>query len=116
MNHDFDNDQAQQLLQQTECVIFQGTHWNSTAQLSHLVLPSATFAEKDGTFTNFEGRLQRFQQAFLPIADSRSDHKILMQLAKDLEYPLDYETPEKLFIEWYGKPYEQLDEFGETLH
>ncbi len=116
MNHDLDNDQAQQLLQQTECVIFQGTHWNSTAQLSHLVLPSATFAEKDGTFTNFEGRLQRFQQAFLPIADSRSDHKILLQLAKDLEYPLDYETPEELFIEWYGKPYEQLDEFGETLH
>ena len=116
ISHDLNNDQAQQMLQQTEYIIFQGTHWNSTAELAEVVLPTATFAEKDGTFTNFEGRLQRFRQAFLPLADSKPDHEIFAQLARQLEYPLVYETPEELFIAWYGKPYEKLEAFGEMLH
>ena len=116
ISHDFNDDQAQQMLQQTEYIIFQGTHWNSTADLAQAVLPTATFAEKDGTFTNFEGRLQRFRQALLPLADSKPDHEIFAQLARQLEYPLAYETPEELFIAWYGKPYEKLETFGEMLH
>ena len=116
ISHDLNNDQAQQMLQQTEYIIFQGTHWNSTAELAQVVLPTAAFAEKDGTFTNFEGRLQRFRQALLPLADSKPDHEIFAQLARQLEHPLPYETPEELFIAWYGKPYEKLDNFGEMLH
>jgi NADH-quinone oxidoreductase subunit G len=113
--HDFDSPDAQQMLKQAEYIIFQGSHWNKTADLAHLILPAAVSAEKDGTFTNFEGRVQHFRQAFLPLADSRADHEILIQVAQELEYPLVYLTAEDLFMEWFGKAYEELDEFGEML-
>ena len=44
-----------------ETVVFQGTNANKTSAAAHLVLPSAAYVERDGTFTNFEGRVQRFR-------------------------------------------------------
>lgn len=110
--HHLDDPQAVKLLQQIGYLIYQGTNWNSTAQAAHLVLPSATHAEQDGTFTNFEGRIQRFQQALLPLAESRPGTDILLDVAERLGHPLPYRTPEDLFLEWQGKTYSDIDEYG----
>ncbi|MDA2929620.1 molybdopterin-dependent oxidoreductase [Acidobacteria bacterium AH-259-O06] len=113
--HNFDSEEARKMLEQAEYIVFQGTNWNKTADFANVILPGATYAEKDGTFTNFEGRVQRFQQAFLPLSEAKADSEILTVLAEKLEYPLVYLTAEDIFMEWYGKPYEGLEEFGEMI-
>ena len=87
----------------------------SSASLSFLS-GEAGPAEKDGTFTNFEGRLQRFQQALLPLSESKNDIEILRTLAQKLEYPLAYLDAEEIFKEWRGRAYQELEEFGELLN
>jgi len=113
--HNFESREAQELLEGADYVIFQGTNWNKTVEFSNLVLPGATFAEKDGTFTNFEGRLQRYQQAFLPLSESKADVEILTGLAQELGYPLPYLSAEDVFMEWSGSSYGELEEFGELI-
>src|SRR2546425_2345491 len=46
-----------------ETLIWSGTNANATSALARWVLPSAAWVERDGTFTNFEGRVQRFRAA-----------------------------------------------------
>jgi NADH-quinone oxidoreductase subunit G len=50
-----------------ETVIFTGTNANGTSERAHWVLPAAAWLERDGTFTNFEGRVQRFRAAVEPV-------------------------------------------------
>ena len=56
-----------------ETVVFQGPNANATSAGAHLVLPSAAYVERDGTFTNFEGRVQRFRPAMAPLGEARPD-------------------------------------------
>lgn len=113
--HDFQNKEAQKLLEQTEYVVFQGSNWNTTAKLCNILLPGATYAETEGTFTNFEGRVQHFHQAFLPRSKSRDVIDIMTTLAKQWGYEWTYAGPEDIFIEWHGKPYADLKECGELI-
>ncbi len=65
-----------------------------TAQLATVVLPAASFAEKDGTFTNFEGRVQRLRRAIAPPGDSQPDWEIILELASRMGCPMPYSSPE----------------------
>jgi len=56
-----------------ETIVFQGTNANPTSARAALVLPSAAYAERDGTFTNFEGRVQRFRPAMAPLGEAQPD-------------------------------------------
>ena len=56
-----------------DTVVFQGTNASPTSERAALVLPSAAYAERDGTFTNFEGRVQRFRPALTPLGEARPD-------------------------------------------
>ena len=56
-----------------DTVVFQGTNASPTSARAALVLPSAAYAERDGTFTNFEGRVQRFRPALTPLGEARPD-------------------------------------------
>jgi NADH-quinone oxidoreductase subunit G len=67
-----------------EMVVFQGTNGNAVSAGAHLVLPSAAHVEREGTFTNFEGRVQRFRVALEPIGEARPDWQILADLARGL--------------------------------
>ena len=67
-----------------ETVVFQGTNANPAAARAVLVLPSAAYAERDGTFTNFEGRVQRFRPAMAPLGEARPDWLIFGLLAARL--------------------------------
>ena len=68
-------------------VVFQGTNANSTSAAAHLVLPSAAYVEREGTFTNFEGRVQRFRTALDALGEARPDWEILSALAVSLGLP-----------------------------
>ena len=56
-----------------------------TAQLADVVLPAASFAERDGTFTNLERRVQRYLKALEPVGSAWADWQILVRLAKKFE-------------------------------
>ncbi|MGH7353384.1 MAG: molybdopterin-dependent oxidoreductase, partial [Candidatus Rokuibacteriota bacterium] len=67
-------------LTRTETVVYAGTNANATSALARWVLPSAAWVERDGTFTNFEGRVQRFRQACEPLGAARPDWEWLGRL------------------------------------
>src|SRR5439155_1015178 len=51
-------------------LIFTGTNANATSERAHWVLPAAAWVEREGTYTNFEGRVQRFRQAVEPLGQA----------------------------------------------
>ena len=69
-------------LEKMEFLVVQDLFLTETAQFADIVLPAATFAEKDGTFTNTERRVQRVRKAIEPVGDSRSDWWIVCEIAK----------------------------------
>lgn len=79
--HNFDSER----LEGVESLIFQGVNWNQTAQAAQIVLPGATHAEKEGTFTNFQGLTQEFSQALLPVGEAAPDSEIIINLAERLD-------------------------------
>jgi predicted molibdopterin-dependent oxidoreductase YjgC len=68
--------------QKVKFLVYEGWTLNPTADVANVVLPSATYAEKDGTFTNFEGRVQRFRKAVEPLGASRTTSEILQELGR----------------------------------
>jgi predicted molibdopterin-dependent oxidoreductase YjgC len=63
-----------------------------TARMADVVLPAASFAEKDGTITNSERRVQMLRRAIPPIGGCRTDSDIIIDLANRLDYPMVYES------------------------
>jgi formate dehydrogenase alpha subunit len=97
---------------------------NETGEMADVILPSASFAEKDGTFTNSDRRVQRVRQALAPVGQSRPDWQIICDLAKRMEAQLgceasagfDYANAEAIWEEmravtpqFYGITYERLE-------
>jgi len=94
-----DTERLQSVLNQLEFLVVQDlfmTHIGSHAQV---ILPGVSFAEKDGTFTNMERRVQRVRKAISPIGDSRPDWKILCDLSTQMGYPMEYQKPEEVMEE-----------------
>ncbi|MGH7392666.1 MAG: molybdopterin-dependent oxidoreductase, partial [Candidatus Rokuibacteriota bacterium] len=56
-----------------DTLIWSGTNANRTSALAHWALPAAAWVERDGTFTNFEGRVQRFRTAVEPLGEALAD-------------------------------------------
>ena len=90
-----------------------------TTELADVVLPAASFAEKDGTFTNTERRIQRVRKAIDPVGDSRSDWQIIQELSNRFGYAMDYATPNQIMDEiagltpsYGGVSYERLEGDG----
>ena len=71
-------------------LVIQDIFLNQTAKLADVVLPGASFAEKDGTFTNCEGGVQKLKKAFDPLFDSKADWEIICDLADYLGYEFEY--------------------------
>jgi len=70
-----------------------------TAKLATVVLPAASFAEKEGSFTNFEGRVQQVRKAIEPLGDSLPDWKIILQLADRMGHPMPYSSAQQVMDE-----------------
>jgi len=84
----FGEDRVRKLAEKVPHLIYSGTNQNPTAGLAHWVLPSAAYVEKDGTFVNCHGWVQRIGRAFPPLGDSREDWRILLDLIGKLGLPL----------------------------
>ncbi len=69
-------------LDRVECLVFQGENVNATSERAHLVLPSAAYVEREGTFTNVDGRVQRFWKAIDPLGEARPDWEILAEVGR----------------------------------
>ncbi|HET7059337.1 MAG TPA: molybdopterin-dependent oxidoreductase, partial [Nitrospiraceae bacterium] len=90
---------AKEALQQCEFLVCQELFMTETAALAHVVLPAASYAEKDGTFTNTEGLVQPVRQAIDTIGESRPDWEILSALSVLMGYPIEYGDAKEIFKE-----------------
>ena len=92
----------------------------ATAKLAHAVFPAMSFYEKDGTFTNFKGRVQRLRPGLEPFGQTIPLADLLRRLAIKLDVPLIDGTPEEVWIElaesvpsYAGMTYEAIGDLGE---
>ena len=107
-------------LKRLEFLVVQDVFLSETAQLAHVVLPAATFAEGDGTFTNTERRVQRGHKAIAPVGNSRPDWWITCQIAQRMgSKSFDFDHPSQIMEEiaeltpsYGGISYERLDDGG----
>jgi len=90
MLSDPDLSHVEEGLRNLELLIVQDIFLTETAQLADVVLPATGFAEKDGTFTNTERRVQRVRQALPPPGEARLDWEITCDLARRLGYEMSY--------------------------
>ena len=87
---------VQGALEQLDLLICQDPFLTETAKLAHVVFPASTFAEKDGTVTNQEGKVQYLRPALDSLGDSTLDWHIMVGMANALGAPLDYETTQDI--------------------
>ncbi|MDF0664644.1 MAG: molybdopterin-dependent oxidoreductase [Nitrospira sp.] len=79
-------------LERLELLIVQDPFLTETGKLAHFVLPACTYAEKDGTFTNLEGRVLRVRQAMDPLGESLPDWHIMTALANAMGCRWEYQS------------------------
>ena len=80
-------------------LVVQDIFLTETAKLATVVLPAASFTEKDGTFTNFEGRVQRVRKAIKLVGESLPDWEIIVKLADKMGHPIKYPSLQKFMDE-----------------
>jgi len=81
-------------LSKLQLLIVQDPFLTETGRMAHVVLPAATYAEKDGTFTNLEGKVLRVRQAIDQVGESLPDWHIMTALANGLGYEWPYQSPQ----------------------
>jgi predicted molibdopterin-dependent oxidoreductase YjgC len=79
-----------QVLEKLEFLVVQDIFMTETAKLAHVVLPAASSAEKTGTFTNLERRLQQLNRAEEPVGESRPDWEIIQDITKRMGGSMNY--------------------------
>jgi len=79
-----------QTLEKLEFLVVQDIFMTETAKIAHVVLPAASCAEKAGTFTNLERRLQQLNKAEDPVGESKPDWEIIQHVAKKMGGALHY--------------------------
>lgn len=95
-----DTNHVEKALEKLEFLVVQDIFLTETARHADVVLPGASFAEKDGTFTNTERRIQRVRKAIDPIGDSRPDWLITCQIAQAMGAPgFDFGGPAEVMDE-----------------
>jgi formate dehydrogenase alpha subunit len=103
---------TQDCLEACEFVLLQEIFSSETAPYADVLLPGSTFAEKDGTFTNTERRIQLVRQAIPPVGESRTDWEIITDLSKRL-LSLQNLTPVGKQAAWdYQHPRDIMDEIA----
>ncbi len=114
-------------LEQAEFLVCQDIFVNETGEMADVILPATSFAEKDGTFTNTDRRVQRCRKAVEPVGQSWPDWKITSELGRRVEERLgitlstgfDYDHPADIWEEmrsltpdFWGITYERLEREG----
>ena len=122
MISDPDTKHVKEGLETLDLLVVQDIFLTETAKLAHVILPATSFAEKEGTFTNTDRRVQRVRKAIEPVGESRPDWQIICELAQEMGATgFDFASPEEIMKEiasltasYAGINYERLDR-GEVL-
>ena len=117
MLSDPDVNHVRHCLQQLDFLVVQDIFLTETAQLAHVVLPGATFAEREGTFTGTDRRIQRVRKAIEPLGNAKPDWEIICELAKRMGASgFDFGSPREVMDEiaaltpiYGGVSYARLD-------
>jgi len=119
---DADINHCKEQLKKLDFFIVQDIFLTETAELADIVLPAAAFAEKDGTFTNTERRVQRIRKAVNAPGSAKSDWEIVCELSKRLGYENKFNSPGEIMDEiasvtpsYGGIDYQRLENI-EGLH
>ena len=106
-------------LKKIDFMVVQDIFMTETAELADVVLPASCFAEKDGTFTNTERRLQRVRKAVIPPGQAKDDSCIIIELSRRMGYDMEYHFNEEILQEvgglWpavAGITYGRIESFG----
>jgi len=110
---------TRQALEKIEFLVVQDIFLSETAWLADVVFPAAAFAEKDGTFTNTERRIQRIRQALMPPGEAKADWEIISALAEKMGQPLGCRSASQIMEEiasltpiYGGIRFDRLDHDG----
>jgi formate dehydrogenase major subunit len=110
---------VQEALREVDFLVVQDIFLTDTAKLADVVLPAACFAEKEGTFTCTERRVQRVRKAVNPPGDAKPDWQIFCELSRKMGYEMNYSSPEDVFEEarqllpmYAGITYERIEREG----
>jgi formate dehydrogenase alpha subunit len=116
---DPDLNHAEKSISHLDFLVVQDIFMTETAKMADVVLPSRCFAEKNGTFSNTERRVQRVRKAVEPQFDVWDDWKITCEIATRMGYPMNYENSEAVMQEisqvtpsYGGITYERIDRVG----
>ncbi len=120
MLSDPDVNHVKESLESLDFLVVQDIFLTETAQLADVVLPATSFAEKDGTFTNTERRVQLVRKAIEPVGDSRPDWEIICDVAKSMGAKgFEFDSPREVFEEitpltpqYAGITYDRIEEVG----
>jgi formate dehydrogenase major subunit len=119
MLSDPDLNHAKEALNHLDLLIVQDIFLSETAEIAHVVLPAACFAEKDGTFSNTERRVQMVRKAVEAPGQAKADWKIIAELSTKMGYPMGYATPEDIMKEinaltpsYAGITYNRIEKVG----
>jgi predicted molibdopterin-dependent oxidoreductase YjgC len=127
MVSDPDINHVREALMHCEFLVVQDIFPTETAQLADVVLPGTTFAEKDGTFTGTDRRIQRVRKAVEPLGESRADWAVIADLAQRMNGTgngapygrWSYDSPTEVMDEiaaltpiYGGASYERLEQEG----
>jgi formate dehydrogenase alpha subunit len=100
---DPDSRHIEESLQKLEFFVVQDIFLTETARYADVILPGASFAEKNGTFTNTERRVQLVRRAIRPVGGSRPDWQIVCDLAGRIgARGFDYTNPSEIMNETAG--------------
>ena len=116
---DPDTHHVEEQLKKLDFLVVSELFMSETARVADVVLPAASYAEKDGTFTATDRRVQLSHKAVEPVGDARPDWWILSQLSTRLGYPMGYKHPSEVMDEiaaitpiYRGVSYGRLGEAG----
>jgi formate dehydrogenase alpha subunit len=117
---DPDVNHVRHCLEQVEFLVVQDIFLTETAELAHVVLPGTSFAERDGTFTGTDRRVQLVRKAVDPVGEAKPDWQIICQLAQQMRASgFDFDSPASVMDEiarvtpiYGGVSYERLEEEG----
>lgn len=116
---DPDTTHVEHALEACEFMVVQDIFMNETAAFADVVLPAASFAEKDGTFTNTERRIQRVRKVIEPQGSAKADWQIFMELLWRMGIETKYKHPKEIMEEiaditpsYAGIDYTRIDDEG----
>ncbi|NSQ63025.1 formate dehydrogenase subunit alpha [Enterococcus faecalis] len=96
---DPDTGHVRQALESLDFLVVQELFMTETAAYADVVLPGISYAEKDGTFTNTERRVQRVHKAVEPRGQAREDYEIFCEVMTRMGYPCAYESAKEIMKE-----------------